>query len=162
MPRSLALLCIGLFFGGGIGFFLAAANNVALDGHHRPSGSGKAGQHAGHAHPGKAIALPTGPDAPRLDIRVTEDAADGWNLHIITTNFRFAPERVNAPHRPGEGHAHVYIDGRKVARLYGPWFHLGALPPGKATVAVTLNANDHSDLTLAGRPLRVEKKLLIE
>ncbi|MCY3830692.1 MAG: hypothetical protein OXF89_16305 [Rhodospirillaceae bacterium] len=47
MPRSLALLIIGLFFGGGIGFFLAAANNVALDGHHHPPGAGKAEPHAG-------------------------------------------------------------------------------------------------------------------
>lgn len=166
MPRSLALLSIGLFFGGGIGFFLAAANNVALDGHHHPSATGKSGQPAGHAHhgphDGRAVALPAGPDAPTLHIRVTKDAADGWNLNVVTTNFRFAPERVNAPHRAGEGHAHVYIDGRKIARLYGSWFHLGALPPGKVTVAVTLNANDHSELTVAGQPLRAEKTILAE
>lgn len=154
MPRSLALFAIGLLLGGGLGFFLAAANNVALDGHRHP-----AADSAGH---GGTIDLPADPGAPTLDFRVERDAASGWNLHILTTGFRFAPERANAPHRPGEGHAHVYLDGKKIARLYGPWFHLGALPPGKVTLSVTLNANDHSALTVAGRPLRAEKTITVE
>ncbi len=154
MPRSLALLLIGLLLGGGIGFFLAAANNVALDGHHHP-----AAEDAGH---GGTIDLPAGPDAPTLDFRVAGDAGSGWNLQILTTGFRFAPERVNAPHRPGEGHAHVYVDGRKSARIYGPWFHLGALPSGKVTLGVSLNANDHSLLSVAGQPLKLEKTITAE
>ena len=154
MPRSLALLAIGLLLGGGIGFFLAAANNVALDGHRHP-----AADHAGH---GGTIDLPAGPGAPTLDFHVERDAATGWNLHILTTGFRFAPERVNRPHRPGEGHAHVYLDGQKIARIYGPWFHLGALPSGKVTLTVTLNANDHSALAVAGRLLKAEKTITAE
>ena len=113
MPRSLALLLIGLSFGGGIGFFLAAANNVALDGHRHGPDTSRDSDHAAVAGHGGTIALPSGPDAPTLDFRVVRDAASGWNLHIVTTNFRFAPERANAPHRPGEGHAHVYVtEGR--------------------------------------------------
>ena len=154
MPRSLALLLIGLLLGGGIGFFLAAANNVALDGHHHP-----AADRAGH---GGTIDLPAGPGAPTLDFRVAKDAASGWNLHVVTTGFRFAPESVNGPHRPGEGHAHVYVDGKKVARIYGPRFHLGVLPPGEVTLSVTLNANDHSALAIAGRPLKAEKTITVE
>lgn len=154
MPRSLGLLLIGLLLGGGIGFFLAAANNVALDGHHHPAAA-----HAGHEG---TIDLPDGPDAPTLDFRAVRDAASGWNLHIVTTGFRFAPERVNRPHRAGEGHAHVYVDGRKIARIYGPWFHLGALPRGRVTLGVTLNANDHSGLAVAGRPLKAEKTVTVD
>ena len=154
MPRSLALFLIGLLLGGGIGFFLAAANNVALDGHHHPK--------ADRADHGGTIDLPAGPGAPTLDFRVAKDAASGWNLHIVTTGFRFAPESVNAPHRPGEGHAHVYVDGKKVARIYGPRFHLGTLPPGRVTLSVTLNANDHSALAVAGRPLTAEKTITVE
>ena len=157
MPRSLALLAIGLALGGGIGFFLAAANNIALDGHHHAPA-----QAAGHAHRGETVDLPAGPGAPTLELRVDRDAKAGWNLQIATTNFHFAPERANAPHRPGEGHAHVYVDGRKIARVYGPWFHLDALPPGGATVAVTLNANDHRGLAVAGRALRVERRIVVE
>ena len=154
MPRSLALLLIGLLLGGGVGFFLAAANNVALDGHHHPA--------AGRVGHGGTIDLPAGPGAPTLDFRVVEDAASGWNLHIVTTGFRFTRESVNGPHRAGEGHAHVYVDGKKVARIYGPRFHLGALPPGEVTLSVTLNANDHSALAVAGRPLKAEKTITVE
>ena len=118
---------------------------------------------AGQAHGGESIDLPAGPGTPTLELSVDQGhQATGWNLHIATTNFRFAPERANAPHRPGEGHAHVYVDGRKIARVYGPWFHLDALPPGGATVAVTLTANDHRTLAVAGRPLRAERRIAVE
>lgn len=160
MPRSLEILAIGLLLGGGIGFFLAAANNVALDGHRH--GPAAASDRAGHERHGGTIALPAGPKAPTLDFRLARDAKSGWNLHIVATDFRFAPERANAPHRPGEGHAHVYVDGRRIARVYGPWFHLGALPPGRVEIAVTLNANDHSGLAVAGTPIRAVKTITVE
>ena len=160
MPRSLALLAIGLLLGGGVGFFLAAANNVALDGHH--DGPDARSGHAGHARHGGTIELPAGPNAPTLDLRMVRDAASGWNLRIATTNFHFAPERVNAAHRPGEGHAHVYVDGKKLARVYAPWFHLGDLPAGTVEIAVTLNANDHSELTVAGTPLRAARRITVD
>ena len=159
MPRSLALLAIGLLLGGGLGFFLAAANNVALDGHHHLKAAARG---LGHAHDGATIALPHGPDAPTLEFSVTRDATSGWNLSIETTNFSFAPERANAAHRPGEGHAHVYVDGKKIARVYGPWFHLDELPAGSVEIAVALSANDHSELTLAGNPLRAVRTITVE
>ena len=54
-------------------------------------------------------------------------------------------------HRPGEGHAHLYVDDRKIARLYAPWFHLDSLPPGTHTLRVELNSNDHRPLTHRGK-----------
>jgi hypothetical protein len=77
----------------------------------------------------------------------------GWNLELITTNFRFAPEHVGTAVLPSEGHAHLYIDGVKIGRIYGPWYNL---PPtlfkgaGDHEIRVTLNANDHSDLESNG------------
>lgn len=157
--RQIALFLIGLFFGGGLGFLLAAGMGVTLDGHDHSDPL----QHAGadhHAEPGAhaahpPIELPEGPEAPRLAARLLPDAKGGWNLQLEVENFRFAPERVNTAHRPGEGHAHVYVDGRKVARLYGPWMHIESLSEG-ATVTVELNANDHSPLAVGGKPIRVD------
>ena len=74
------------------------------------------------------------------------------NLHIMTTGFVFAPEQVNGPVTPGTGHAHIYVNGTKIARAYSAWFHLGDLPAG-ATIRVTLNANDHSHWAVDGTPL---------
>ena len=38
----------------------------------------------------------------------------------------------------------------KLARLYGEWHHLGALPADAETLSVTLNANDHSVFSVDG------------
>ena len=77
----------------------------------------------------------------------------------MTTNFRFAPENASSPHRDGEGHALLYVNGEKVARLYGPWFHIEFLPSGPTKVTVTLNANDHSGLAVGDAPLSVTKEV---
>ena len=99
--------------------------------------------------------LKTGPDAPTLDLVVVRDVDHGWNVNIITENFRFSPEHVGGQPVPGEGHAHLYVDGKQVARVYGPWFHINKLPHGLVDITVTLNANDHSQLVVGERMLSV-------
>lgn len=101
------------------------------------------------------VDLPAGAGAPTLAAELLKDAKAGWNLHIQTTNFRFSPEDVNRANTAGEGHAHVYVNGRKIARHYGPWLHIETLPEG-AVVMIELNANDHSPLSVGGDLLRVE------
>ena len=109
MNRALAMLLIGLIFGGGIGFTIAAGAGVTLDGHdHSAHLAGEDGavdhgamDHAAMGHDMGAdahdhdsvITLDAGPDAPTLDIDVTKDGA-GWNLRVITTNFTLTPERI--------------------------------------------------------------------
>lgn len=84
--------------------------------------------------------------APKIDIDLFDDAMGGWNIRVNTDNFAWAPEHVSTDAVPGEGHAHVYIDGQKVARLYGPWYFINPanLSAGKHTVTVALTANDHT------------------
>ncbi|MGK7654234.1 hypothetical protein ACSQ76_18045 [Roseovarius sp. B08] len=157
MDRSIPMLLIGLVFGGGIGFTVAAANGVALDGHDHgdPAHHGGHEQHAGaamHDH-GDMLSVPAGADAPKLEIEVTPDPSAGWNLHIMTENFRFSPENASRDHVPGEGHAHVYANGVKLARVYGPWVHLDTLPEGEVELEVALNSNDHRPLAVDGAPV---------
>ena len=83
-----------------------------------------------HQRHGAAISLPGGANPPSVAITVSKDPVGGWNLHVRTGNFRFAPDHASLPHIPGEGHAHLYVNGRKTARLYGPWYHIGELPAG--------------------------------
>ena len=71
------------------------------------------------------------------------DSVSGVNLRIVADGFAFAPEKVNLAHSEGEGHAHVYVDGVKVGRVYTPWFHLDQLEPGRREIRVELNANSH-------------------
>ncbi len=87
---------------------------------------------------------------PRVALEALPDSKDGYNLHITATNFTFTPEKAGQSPIANEGHAHLFINGVKVARLYGPWFYVGSslFRKGENTVEVTLNANDHSEWTL--------------
>lgn len=162
MQRSLALLIIGLFFGAGAGFLLAAANGVTLDGHDHDHNMAETsmGDHA-HKH-GQAQVIPEGENAPTVDVVLHKDAMAGWNLEIITTNFTFSPETVNQPNELGKGHAHVYANGEKLARIYAPWMHIGSLPAGETTVSASLNANDHSPISVGDKLLSAETVIQVE
>ena len=163
MNRSFALLVIGLAFGGGIGFVLAAAKGVTLDGHvhadDRHLDQGGVGEDSSKGHNHLEVLDLAGSNAPALDVHVTKDSDQGWNLHVMTTGFTFSPANAGRAHVPGEGHAHVHVNGQKIARLYGPWMHIGTLPEGGAEILVTLNANDHRLLSVGGVP--VEARVLL-
>ncbi|MEX0917836.1 MAG: peptidoglycan-binding domain-containing protein [Candidatus Paceibacterota bacterium] len=99
------------------------------------------------------------PLIPEIEIALHKDALAGWNLEIDTEHFTFTPATVNEDNRENEGHAHIYIDGVKLARVYGHWFHIpdsAILGAGEHTVSVSLNANDHSGLTHGDEPITDE------
>lgn len=163
--RQFMLLFIGLFFGIGIGFVIALSSGAELEGHaHGEDGhemaDGMAHDHAEHDH-STLLENGDGP-APSVDIALIEDTAAGWNLQVMTENFAFAPTAVNQEHVPNTGHAHVYVNGQKLARIYGPWMHIGELPSGEVTVSVTLNANTHSPLAVDGVAVQAAKTITVE
>lgn len=82
--------------------------------------------------------------APQVAIAVEKDAMNGWNVTVTTNNFRFTPEMVNSENIDNTGHAHLYVDGVKIARLYGPSYHIPDLPVGDHEISVNLSSNDHS------------------
>lgn len=98
-------------------------------------------------------------DAPTLAIDVTEDAMDGWNVTVHAENFTFTPEDVNTDNVANTGHAHLYLNGVKMARLYGPYFHIPELPAGQHEVTVNLSSNDHSYYLVDGA--RIEARATI-
>ena len=51
---------------------------------------------------------------------------------------------MNGRNVDNTGHAHLYVDGIKIARLYGSHFHIPDLPVGDREISVTLSSNDHS------------------
>jgi hypothetical protein len=103
-----------------------------------------------HHHEHATLEIPAGQPVPTVTLRVHLDAVSGWNLEVETTHFRFAPETINQSSLPTEGHAHLYVNGEKIARLYGHWHHLPSLPPGHNEITVSLNANGHEALTHNG------------
>ncbi|MEQ2525118.1 hypothetical protein EKG37_07025 [Robertmurraya yapensis] len=98
------------------------------------------------------VEIPEGYDVPSVKIFVTQDQSDTWLLEVQTERFKFNPKMVGA-NLPSynEGHAHLYINGEKVNRIYGRYYNLGTLKLGKNEIKVTLNSNNHGILTHNGK-----------
>jgi hypothetical protein len=88
--------------------------------------------------------------APQVSIEVGKDPMNGWNVVLSTDNFSFTPDLVNSENVDNTGHAHLYVDGIKIARLYGPFFHIPDLPVGDHEISVNLSSNDHSYYLVGG------------
>lgn len=162
MDRALVLFAIGLIFGGGIGFVIAAGNGITFDGHDHgdPAAHGAAQMDHSMMHDTPMDVPAEG--APQVAMTLTPDAMTGYNLHVTVDNFAFSPEGASLADVPGQGHAHVYINGEKLARLYGQWMHIASLPKGDVIVEVTLNSNDHRPLAVAGIPISTSTTLTAE
>lgn len=113
---------------------------------------------SGHHHH-EAVMVPENAPVPSVTLELTPDAMRGWNLQIITENFDFAPETVNQDSNINAGHAHLYVNGEKITRLYGDWYHIEELPSGTHTIMVTLNTNRHEDIMYQGE--RVEASVSV-
>ena len=97
--------------------------------------------------------------APQIAIAVEKDRMSGWNVIVSTNNFSFTPELVNSKNIDNTGHAHLYVDGEKIARLYAPYFHIPHLPVGAHEVSVNLSSNDHSYYAVDG--IQIEARIIL-
>ncbi|WP_136636512.1 hypothetical protein [Pseudooceanicola onchidii] len=159
MKANLLLLVIGLFFGTGAGFLLGQQVEAPAGHDHDHAAHGEPHDDAGpmtHDH----SALLEGPVAS-VAVTALPDGPGALNVRIVPTGMTFAPEAVNAAHVAGQGHAHVYVNGVKEARVYGEWVHLSGLPSGPATLRVTLNANSHEQLAHDGTPIETVTEVVI-
>lgn len=81
--------------------------------------------------------------APAISVSAEPAEGGGWRVAIAAEEFEFRRELMDGPHIPGTGHGHLYVGGAKVGRLFAPEAEIGRLPPGRHTIRVTLNTNDH-------------------
>ncbi len=91
--------------------------------------------------------------APQVHLQLYPLVDGSFNLRVQTVNFAFTPQNVDMPSVAGEGHAHLYIDDVKTARIYGEWAHLSSLPPDAQTITVKLYTNDHRAFAIDGIPI---------
>jgi zinc transporter ZupT len=145
-----------LLLGAGAGLALMWGGSRLVPDHHA-----EAGQHHGHTeshhehHSLAPVPVPDGAPVPSIHLHIFPDKNSGWNLHLETRNFRFVPAE-KAP-LFGEGHAHLYIDGKKVARVHSPWYHLDGLPPGQHTIRVELVNSQHAPYVFKGKSIGDEQ-----
>jgi hypothetical protein len=124
------------------------------DSSHESHDEEMSGEHDQPHHGHGMMAIPDGQPVPSVQLIVHEDSMQGWNLELQVENFQFAPEHLDQPSTTTEGHAHLYVNGIKVARLYSNWYHLSELPPGVNEVTVSLNTNGHETLTFNNQPIQ--------
>jgi len=130
------------------------------------------GMHDSVMHEGHSMEIPHGDHVhtlleatapyPAVSISVTPDPKSGWNVFIETENHTFAPERASTVHIPGEGHAHIYVNGQKINRIYGNWYHLNELPVGEHEIMVSLSTNDHQELVRNGIPIMAMQTIVVQ
>ena len=109
------------------------------------------GEQSNSHHHHKTVMISENQPVPSIDLVVYEDSLKGWNLEIKLDNFEFAPEMVNENNELNKGHAHLYINGEKITRIYGNWYYLGTLPSGRNEIKVGLNTNGHESLMYQGK-----------
>ena len=138
---------------------------VVLAGCGSSGDTGGGGGHRGHtgqataAHDMESMASaepigwPVGRPAPKLALTATPDPMGGFTLRVKLANFRLAPEHTGGKPAAGEGHLHLYVDGQKLTRLYGPWFYLEELAPGAHALRVDAVANNHAPYHRNGNPI---------
>lgn len=88
--------------------------------------------------------------APTLAVTHTLNQ-DDLELKIAVTNFSFSLENMGKENKPGEGHVHLYLDGKKVAKVFEPTYVLKDIPSGKHEVMVELANNNHESYGVSQR-----------
>lgn len=137
------------------GYFGTLSHAALMEGAHTEEGGHSEAAAPMHA----SLDVSSWPLVPSVSATLHEDSMSGWNLELKPTNFTFAPQNAGKAVAPNEGHAHLYIDGKKYARVYGNWFHIpkeAVSGLGEHKIRVTLNANSHSDITLGGGKIETE------
>ncbi|MFS0554134.1 hypothetical protein [Brevibacillus sp. 179-C9.3 HS] len=80
--------------------------------------------------------------APTLAVTHTLEK-DDLQLKIAVTNFSFSLENMGKENKHGEGHVHLYLDGKKIAKVFESSYVMKDIPTGKHEVKVELAHNNH-------------------
>ncbi|MEZ5244816.1 MAG: hypothetical protein R2707_06955 [Acidimicrobiales bacterium] len=108
--------------------------------------------HDSHSHDEAAPVEFVG-DAPTIALEVVDDPKSGWNAFVTVDGMVLSPEHASGEHVDGEGHLHIYANGQKLGRLYGPATHIAALPEGEVEISVVAYTNDHQPYVVGGQPI---------
>ncbi|WP_028987700.1 hypothetical protein [Thermicanus aegyptius] len=80
--------------------------------------------------------------APEMDV-IYHVKGNKLFLEFHLRHFRLTKEQMGKKKVYGEGHIHLFIDGKKVAKIFKSVHVESHLPPGKHTVKVELTHNNH-------------------
>jgi hypothetical protein len=113
-----------------------------------------------HSH--MPVSVPKNVAPMALSLQLSEDAMSGYNLKLQTQRYVLTPPPAGLgmaqlmgaaiDERSGylTGHAHLYINGEKIQRVYGSDVHLPAslFKAGINSISLTLNNHGHMYWTI--------------
>lgn len=122
-----------------VNIFTVKAQEMAMDHSHMP------------------ISIPANAKVPALSLYISRDIMSGYNLSLKLQRYHLTPppEALSMDDLMGisidtdsnfiEGHAHLYVNGIKIQRVYGENIHLPQklFKAGVNTISITLNNHGH-------------------
>lgn len=101
--------------------------------------------------------------SPQIQLSTTGGFnTDGSHVVVSAENFIFTLIEDSAAHVANEGHAHVYLNGLKLGRIFEPSFALGPVLEGSYDLKVSLNSNNHRPYINDGLPVSSTLSFFIE
>lgn len=110
-----------------------------------------------HSH--MPVLVPENVKTPQLSISIYPDAMSGYNLLIDTQNYQLTPPpsyqvnmmelmkaTVNQTNGFVEGHAHLYVNGTKIQRVYGKSVYLPPELFRSGVNQITISINNHAHM----------------
>ncbi|NVK23434.1 MAG: hypothetical protein HWE10_00765 [Gammaproteobacteria bacterium] len=108
------------------------------------------------------IALPESANRMALSLSLREDSMSGYNLILDTKHYHWSippsgmdmmammSASIDEATNNVEGHAHLYVNGEKIQRVYGKYLHLpeALFRDGLNSISVTLNNHGHMYWTI--------------
>ena len=95
---------------------------------------------------------------PEWTMEIKEDMMVGYHI-IIRGLDDFFQQGTSMVHIPGKGHAHLYINGDKVTRLYSGYTYINK-KKGDYEFKATLSSNDHAEYVDA-IGMKIQKKVKV-
>lgn len=124
----------------------AQMNHTAMLGGAISSTSTPSENMTGMVHDYQPVQVPSDVPLPQLALQLHRDAMEGINLHLTLQNFVLGPPENTTQAGVLNGHAHLYVNGQKVQRIYGQHTHLpnALFRPGVNLITVSLNNHSHA------------------
>ncbi|MEM9650534.1 MAG: hypothetical protein AAGA65_00470 [Actinomycetota bacterium] len=131
------------------------------DGEHGDDHDDHGDGHDDHGH-SEPLEVPDGMAVPTISVTAEADTTSGHNLFITLEDFEIAPESASLDAVDGEGHLHLYVDGKRQGRFYNTALYLDGLEPGEHEVMVEVSANNHAAYAVDGEPIRAMTTITVE
>lgn len=97
------------------------------------------------------LILPQSATPPEVQIQSTALGGGRYLLMLHASDFVFTALCVADAEALPVGHAHVHVNGEKVASAYNPVIEIGPLEPGVHTIGVVLRGQDHRPIIAQNR-----------